>query len=50
MNVEHQVGVWMAMGSISGRKEWSRRKHAAKATEAGPSEGDAEGADTDGDQ
>jgi hypothetical protein len=30
MNVEHQVGVWMAMASDSGRGEYMRRMHAAK--------------------
>jgi hypothetical protein len=30
MNVEHQVGVFMAMGSISGRWEYVQRQRAAK--------------------
>jgi hypothetical protein len=48
MNVDHQVGVWMAMGSISGRAEWSRRKRAAEAADAA-SEKKNEGGATDTD-
>jgi hypothetical protein len=32
MNVEHQVGVWMAMASDSGRREYMRRVRAVKET------------------
>ena len=34
MNVEHQVGVFMAMGSISGRWDYVQRMRAAQGAEA----------------
>lgn len=44
MNVEHQVGVFMAMGSISGRWEYAQRVRTAKKAAASAQTGDGEDA------